>query len=94
MIIIMSVFLECLSMWNMLNCSEQVQIQKHKRHTYETPKTAGVHTIMLKRPTKQLKKKVPIKPKYRINVHINNPNHTNDDRHTCIQTRTVYVKNN
>ena len=27
-IIIMSVFLERFSMWNMLNCAEQVQIQK------------------------------------------------------------------
>ena len=32
----MSVFLECLSMWNMLSCAEQVQM-----HKYETLKTAG-----------------------------------------------------
>ena len=61
----------------MLNCAEQVQIRKYKTHVYETLKTAGVETIMLKHPTKQLEKKIPIKPKYRINVHINNPNHTN-----------------
>ena len=34
----------------------QVQIQKCKTHTYKTPKTAGVQTIMLKHPTKQIKK--------------------------------------
>ena len=49
----MSVFLEYLSMWNMLSCAEQVQIQKHKTHAYKTPKTAGVQTTMLKHPTKQ-----------------------------------------
>ena len=38
-IIIMSVFLEHLSMWNMLNCAEQVQIQKYKTHAYKTLKT-------------------------------------------------------
>ena len=59
-----------------LSCAEQVQIQKYKTHAYKTPKTAGVQTIMLKHPTRRLKK-VPIKPKYRINVPINNPNHTN-----------------
>ena len=76
---IMSVFLECLSMWNMLNCAEQVQVQKYKKHAYNTLKTAGVQTIMLKHPTKQLEKtkQLPIKPKYCINIHINNPNHTN-----------------
>ena len=31
-VIIMSIFLECLSMWNILNCAEQVQIQKYKTH--------------------------------------------------------------
>ena len=46
--IIMSVFLERLSMWNMLSCAEQVQKQKYKTHAYETLKTAGVQTIMLK----------------------------------------------
>ena len=57
----MSVFLERLSMWNMLNCDEQVQIQKQKQttkqnkktHAYKTSKTAGVQTIILKHPTKQ-----------------------------------------
>ena len=53
----MSVFLERLFMWNMLNCAQQVQIQKYKTHAYKTLKTAGVQTIMLKHPTKQLKKK-------------------------------------
>ena len=47
----MSVFLERLYTWNTLNCTEQVQT-----HAYKTPKTAGVQTIMLKHPTKQLKK--------------------------------------
>ena len=49
----MSIFLERLSMLNMLNCAEQVQIQKYKTHAYKTLKTAGVETIMLKHPTKQ-----------------------------------------
>ena len=49
----MSLFVECLSMWNMLNCTKQVQIQKYKTHAYKTTKTAGVQTIMLKHPTKQ-----------------------------------------
>ena len=55
MIIIMSVFLERLSMRNMLNCAEQLQIQKYKTLAQKTLKT-GVQTIMLKHPTKQLKK--------------------------------------
>ena len=41
-------------MWNMLNYAEQGQIQKYKTHAYKTLKTAGVQTIMLKHPTKQL----------------------------------------
>ena len=73
----MSVFLERPSMRNMLKCAEQVQIQKYKTHAYKTLKTAGVQTIMLKHPTKQLTKKLPTKLKYRSNLHINNPNHTN-----------------
>ena len=52
----MSTFLECFSMQNMLYWAEWVQIQKHKTHAYKTPQTAGVQTIMLKHPTKQLKK--------------------------------------
>ena len=52
-IIIMSIFLECLSKWSILNCAEQVQIQKYKTHAYKTLKTAGFRTIMLKHPTKQ-----------------------------------------
>ena len=51
MILIMSVFLERLSMLNMLKCAEQVQIQKYTTHAYKTPKT-GVQTIMLKHTTK------------------------------------------
>ena len=43
----------------MLNCAEQVQIQKYKTHAYMTLKTAGVQTTMLKHSTKQLKKIVP-----------------------------------
>ena len=57
LMMMMSVFLERLSMWNMLSCAEQAQIQKLKRHASKTLKTAGVQTIMLKHPTKQLKKK-------------------------------------
>ena len=53
----MSVFLKRFSMWNMLNCAEQVYIQKYKTDAYKTLKTAGVQTVMLKHPTKQLKKK-------------------------------------
>ena len=75
MIIIMSVFLERLSMWNMPNCAEQVQIQKYKTHAYKTLKTVGVQIIMLKHSIKD--KRIPIKPIYRINVHKNSPNHTN-----------------
>ena len=52
-IMIMSVFLERLSM---LNCAEQGQIQKFKTHAYKKLKTAGVQTSMLKHPTKHLKK--------------------------------------
>ena len=33
--IIMSIFLECLSMSNMLKCPEQVKIQKYKTHAYK-----------------------------------------------------------
>ena len=42
-------------MWNMLNCAEQVQIQKYKRDVYKTLKTVGVQIIMLKHPTKHKK---------------------------------------
>ena len=45
-------------MWNMLSCTEQVQIQKYNTHAYKTLKT-GVQTIMLKHPTMQLKKNYP-----------------------------------
>ena len=55
----MSVLLEHLSMWNMLNCTEQVQVQKQKIHAYKTLKTAGIQTIMLKHPNKQWKKNYP-----------------------------------
>ena len=51
----MSIFLERPSMWNMLNCAEQVQIKKYKTHAQKTPKTAGVQIIKLKHPTKQKK---------------------------------------
>ena len=37
----------------MLNCAEQVQIQKYKTQAYKTLITAGVQTIMLKHPAKQ-----------------------------------------
>ena len=37
----------------MLSCAEQVQIQKCKAHTYKTPRTACVQTIMLKPITPQ-----------------------------------------
>ena len=72
-------------MRNILNCAEQVQIQKYKTHAYMTPKTACVQTIKPKHATKQFrwvsktkkqtnkqtnKKTVPIKPKYCINVSI------------------------
>ena len=33
-------------MWNMLNCPEQVQIQKYKTHAYKTLKTAGVQIVI------------------------------------------------
>ena len=53
MIIIMSVFLERLSMLNMLSCAEQVQIQEYKTHAYKTSKTAYVQIVMLKHSTRQ-----------------------------------------
>ena len=59
----------------MMNFAEQMQIQKYKTHAYKTLKTAGVKIIVLKHPTKH--KKVPIKPKHRINVQKNNSNHKN-----------------
>ena len=55
MMMVMSVSLERLSMRNMLNCVEQVQIQKYKTHAYKTLKTVGVQIIMLKYPTKHKK---------------------------------------
>ena len=36
----------------MLNCAEQVQIQKYKTHAYKTLRTAGIKIIMLKHPNK------------------------------------------
>ena len=42
-------------MWNMLNCAEQMQMQKYKTRAYKTLKTAGVLIMMLKHPTKQNK---------------------------------------
>ena len=54
----MSIFLECLSMWNMLSCAEQVQTQKYKTHDYKTL-SVGVQIIMLKHPTKHKKKEYP-----------------------------------
>ena len=41
----------------MFYCAEQVLIQNYKTHEYKTLKTAGVQTIRLKHPTKQLQKK-------------------------------------
>ena len=43
------------SIWNMLNCAEQVQIQKYKTYAYKTLKTVGVQVIMLKHLTKRKK---------------------------------------
>ena len=43
----------------MLNCAEQVQIQKYKTLAYKTPKIAGVQTIMLEHPVMQLKEQIP-----------------------------------
>ena len=53
---IMSVFLESLSMWNMLICAEQVQMKQYKTHAHKTLRAAGVQTIMLKHPTKEFRK--------------------------------------
>ena len=66
----MSLFLDQLSMWNMLNCAEQVHMQKYETHAYKTLKTVGVQVIMLKHPTKH-KKRIPINPYTvsTINVH-------------------------
>ena len=38
------------------NCAEHGQIQNYKTHASKTLETAGVQTIMLKHPTKQLNK--------------------------------------
>ena len=38
----------------MLNCAEQVQIQKYETHACKPLKTAGVQTIMMEHQTKQL----------------------------------------
>ena len=46
-IMITIVFLERLSIWNMLNCSEQVQAQKYQPHSFKTPNTACVQTIKI-----------------------------------------------
>ena len=50
----MSVFLERLSMWNNLNCAEQVQIKNTKRMHIRL-QTVGVQIIKLKHPTKHTK---------------------------------------
>ena len=42
-------------MWNMLSCTEQMQIQKYKTHAYKTLKTADVQMIMLRHPIKYKK---------------------------------------
>ena len=55
----MSIFLERLSIWNMLNWAEQVQIQKYKTHAYQTLETVCVQIIILKHPTKHIKKLWP-----------------------------------
>ena len=52
-IIIIIVFLEHLSMWNMLNYTEQGEIQKYTAHVHKILKTSCIQTIMLKHPTKQ-----------------------------------------
>ena len=39
----------------MLNCAEQVQIQKYKTHAYKTLKIVGVQIIMLKHVIKNKK---------------------------------------
>ena len=85
-IIIMSVFLQRLSTRNMLNCAEQVQIQKDKAHAYKTLKTVDVQIIMLKHLTKNEKKEYPKNP-YTVSTYtkITLTIQTNDDRHTHTQ---------
>ena len=39
----------------MLNCDEQVQLQKYQSHAYKTLKTVSVQITMLKHPTKHKK---------------------------------------
>ena len=66
----------------MLNCTEQVQIQKHETHAYKTLKTAGVQIIMLKHPTKH-KKEYPYNPNtVSAYIKITPTIQTNDDSHT------------
>ena len=56
----MSILLEHLSMWNMLNWTEQVQIQKYKMHAYKTLKTAGVQSCWnIQLSSEKKKKKKP-----------------------------------
>ena len=84
----MSVFLDSLSMFNMLSYAEQVQIQKYKTHAYKALKTVGVQIIMLKHPTKH-KKEYPENP-YTVSTYtkLTPTIQTNDDRQTDKQTDT------
>ena len=74
----MNVFLEHSSVWNMLNCAEQVQTQKYKTYAYKVPQTAcGKSSSNI-----QLISKVGFRKKIyisinRINAHISNPDHKN-----------------
>ena len=78
----MSVFLERLSMWNMLSCAEQVQLQKYKTHAYMTPNTACVQTIIPKHPTHHVSKQ-----SYPNIQHTMCPNnHTQTSNTPCVQT--------
>ena len=60
----------------MLNCAEQVQIQKYETHAYKTLKTEAVRVIVLKHPTKHKKKAHKTHIPYQ-RTHKNDPNLTN-----------------
>ena len=69
----------------MLNCAEQVQIQKHTLKNTQNSRCPNNHAQTSNYGVKtSFKKKALIKPKYRINVHIG---HT----YTDLQTSTLIL---
>ena len=74
----------------MLNCAEQVQIQKCKPYAYRTPKTACVQTIMF---NIQLRSKDGYKKNtHKIQIRINLTRQINDEilSKTNKQTKNLF----